>query len=217
MEKQRLILEPRTITGKKVKRLRAEGLVPASICGRGVTPENYVTDARTFSRVYQIVGRAGLIELQTPSGVKQAFIRQIQRHPITNVWLHVDFRVVDMRVPITADVPLTLVGENPLMARGDALANLIIPSLHVRGLPGDLPQQIEVDISGIADFNTVLHVSDLNVPDTLEILTPAEEPVATLNQSTTAVEAEEIEEQIEMGEPELVGEDADDTPEDEEA
>ena len=215
MEKQTLTLEPRTVTGKKVKLLRAQGLVPASICGRGVTPENYVTDARIFTKVYQVTGKSGLIELQTPTGVKQAFIRQIQRHPITTVWLHVDFRVVDMLVSMTADVPLTLVGENPLLERGDGIANLIMATLHVRALPGDLPQQIDVDISTITDFNMVLHVSDLQIPDNVEVLAEADEPVATLTQSRTAADVEEIEEQIEMGEPELAGDDADTTPEDE--
>lgn len=217
MEQQTLTLEPRTVTGKKVKLLRAKGLVPASICGRGVTPENYVTDARIFTKVYQLTGKSGLIELQTPTGIKQAFIRQIQRHPISNVWLHVDFRVVDMLVSMTADVPLTMIGENPLLERGDGIANLMMSTLHVRALPGDLPQHIDVDISAITDFNTVLHVSDLQIPENVEVLTDADAPVLTLTQSTTAVEAEEIEEQIEMGEPELAGDNADSTPEDDAA
>src|SRR5690349_4729292 len=103
MDKLTLTLEPRSVTGKKVKHLRAQGQVPVSICGRGVTSENYVTDAKIFGKVYQQAGRSVLIELQTPSGNRQAFIRQIQRHPISNVWLHADFRVVDMRVEMTAD------------------------------------------------------------------------------------------------------------------
>src|SRR3954452_10676611 len=115
MDQLTLVLEPRSVTGKKVKHLRSAGLVPASICGRGVTPENYATDAKTFGKVYQTAGRSTLIALQTPTGTKQAFIREIQRHPISQVWLHVDFRVVDMAVSMTADVPLTLVGENQLV------------------------------------------------------------------------------------------------------
>jgi len=158
-----------------------------------------------------------LIELQTPTGVKQAFIRQIQRHPVTSVWLHVDFRVVDMLVSMTAEVPLALVGENPLLERGDGIANLIMATLHVRALPGDLPQQIDVDISTITDFNTVLHVSDLQIPENVEVLAEADEPVATLTQSRTAADVEEIEDQIEMGEPELAGDDADTTPDDDAA
>ncbi|HZG67595.1 MAG TPA: 50S ribosomal protein L25 [Herpetosiphonaceae bacterium] len=210
MDKLTLTLEPRSVTGKKVKHLRANGQVPASICGRGVTPENFVTDARTFGKVYQIAGRSALIELQTPSGPRQAFIRQIQRHPISNVWLHVDFRVVDMRVSMTADVPVVLVGENELVTRGEGITNQIMTMLHVRALPGDLPQNIEVDIGRLVDFSTVLHVSDLEIPENVEVLTAPEEPVVSLTQSRTAVEDEAITEQEQLGEPELAGDDADD-------
>ncbi len=216
MDKQTLTLESRSVTGKKVKHLRAAGLVPASICGRGVTPENYVVDARTFGKVYQAVGRNTLIELQTPTGPRQAFVRQVQRHPISNVWLHVDFRVVDLNTPMTADVPIVLVGENPLVERGVGIANLILSTLHVRALPGDLPPNVEIDISGLADFNTVLHVSDLQLGDNVEVLTAEDEPVATLNPSTTAADDEAITEQEQLGEPELASDSADNTPADEE-
>jgi large subunit ribosomal protein L25 len=204
MDKLSLTLEPRSVTGKKVKHLRAAGFVPASVCGRGVTPENYVIDARAFAKVYQQAGRSTLIELQTPNGTQSAFIREIQRHPISRTWLHADFRIVDLRTPITADVPVTLVGHNPLVDRGQGVSTIILQVLHVRALPGDLPAHIEVDISGIEDFNTVVHVSDLQLGDKVEVLTAPEEPVATLTPSTTSADDEAITEQEQMGEPELV-------------
>ncbi len=212
MDQLSLTLQPRTITGKKVKNLRKEGLVPASICGRGVEPQNYVVDARIFGRVYQQAGRSGLIELQTPAGPRQAFIRQVQRHPITTQWLHVDFRVVDLRTPMTADVPVVLTGQNELVERGQAFATLMLHTLHVRALPGDLPQQVEIDISNVTDFNTVFHVSDLQLPAGVEVLSAAEEPVATLTPSRMAAEEAEITEQEQLGEPELSNDRADDTP-----
>ena len=209
MDQPTLTLEARSVTGKKVKHLRAAGLVPASVCGRGVTPVNYVTDARIFGRVYQQVGRNALVELQTPTGKASAFIREIQRHPITGVWVHVDFRIVDLRTPMTADIPVVLVGENAMVARGVAIATEILNYVHVRALPGDLPQNIEVDISGITDFNTVIYVSDLKLGDAVEVLTAPDEALATLNPSSTAAEEEAIVEEEQAGEPELSAENAD--------
>jgi large subunit ribosomal protein L25 len=82
----------------------------------------------------------------------------------------------------------------------------------VRALPGDLPQQVEIDISNVTDFNTVFHVSDLQLPAGVEVLSAAEEPVATLTPSRMAAEEAEITEQEQLGEPELSNDRADDTP-----
>jgi large subunit ribosomal protein L25 len=214
MDKLTLQLEPRTIIGKKVKNLRKAGLVPASICGKGVANANFQLDAKAFSQVYRYAGRSTLIELQTPQGVQSAFVRQAQIHPVSRQYLHVDFRVVDLRVAMTADVPIVATGENALVERGEGVLSLPIASLHVRALPADLPQSIEVDISTITDFDTTLHVSDLNLGDKVEVLTPLEQPIATISRSRMEAEEEAITEQEQAGEPELSGDDAARTSED---
>lgn len=215
MDTLSLELAPRSVTGKKVKHLRAAGLVPVSICGRGVTPENFETDARIFGRVYQIAGRSALIELKTPTGVRQAFIREIQRHPITGVWVHVDFRVVDLKMAMTADIPVVLVGENTLVTRGDALPNLALPVIRVHALPAELPQNIEIDIAQLADYDTTIHVRDLQLGDSVEVLTPGDEVVAMLSRSTTASDAEELieQEQLEQEEAHPTAEPTEEEPE----
>lgn len=213
MDKHTLTLEPRTTTGKKVKKLRKQGLVPASICGRGIQTETFQLDAKTFGLVYRVVGRTGLIELTTPSGTQSAFVRQVQRHPVSGQFLHVDFRIVDLRTPITADLSLVTVGENELIERGEGVLSLALSTIHVRALPADLPSAIEVDVSRLKDFHTVLHVRDLDVGDKVEVLTNGDEPVATLTQSRLEAEAEEIAEQIEGGDMEIASPDADNQPE----
>ncbi len=208
MDKLSLKLEPRTITGKKVKSLRKTGLVPASICGKGVQSESFQLDAREFGLVYRRVGRSGLIDLQLPSGTQSAFVRQVQRHPVSQQFLHVDFRIVDLRTEIVADVPVVMVGENELVARGEGVLSIGHPTLHVRALPADLPQQIEVDISQITDFTTVIHVRDLNLGDKVQVLTAEDDNVVTVTPSRMDVEEAAITEQEQLGEPELAGDDA---------
>ncbi len=208
MDKLSLKLEPRTITGKKVKNLRKTGLVPASICGKGVQSESFQLDAREFGLVYRRVGRSGLIDLQLPSGTQSAFVRQVQRHPVSQQFLHVDFRIVDLRTEIVADVPVVMVGENELVARGEGVLSIGHPTLHVRALPADLPQQIEVDISQITDFTTVIHVRDLNLGDKVQVLTAEDDNVVTVTPSRMDVEEAAITEQEQLGEPELAGDDA---------
>ncbi len=212
MDKLTLTLEPRTITGKKVKRLRKAGLVPASICGKGVPNENFQLDAKTFGLVYRQAGRTTLIDLQLPTGMHSAFVRQVQVHPVSRQYLHVDFRIVDLRVEMTADVPIVAVGENELVERGDGVLSMPLAALHIKALPGDIPHTIEVDISRIRDFTTVLHVRDLDLGPNVQILTSPDEMIATISQSRMAAEEEAITEQEQLGEPELSNENADDTP-----
>jgi large subunit ribosomal protein L25 len=212
MDNPTLTLEPRSISGKNVKRLRKAGLVPASICGKGVPTEMFQLDAKTFGLVYRRAGRTTLIDLQMPTGTRSAFVRQVQIHPVSRQFLHVDFRVVDMRVEMTADVPIVAVGHNPLVDRNDGVLSTPLAALHIKALPGDIPHTVEVDISRITDFNTALHVSDLDLGPNVQILTSPDEVIATIAQSRMAAEDEAITEQEQLGEPALANDTADDTP-----
>lgn len=207
-----LTLEPRTITGKKVKNLRKQGLIPASICGKGIESQSFQLDAKTFGLVYRRVGRTGLINLQMPDSSQSAFVRQVQIHPVSRQPIHVDFRIVDLRTVMAADVPLVATGENPLIERDGGVLQLLLNTLHVRGLPTDLPQVIEVDVSRIADFNTTLHVSDLDLGPNVEVLTPAEDVIATITPSRTQADAEQIAESIAEGDMTISQADADNNP-----
>jgi large subunit ribosomal protein L25 len=192
MERLSLSLNPRTITGKKVKQLRKQGLVPASICGRGVQTEIFQVDVREFNQIYRHAGRTGLIDLRLPDGTRSAFIRQVQRNPVNDQYIHVDFRIVDLTVEITADIPIVAVGENRLVEQNQGVLSMPHATLHVRGLPADLPQVVEVDVSRLEDFHQVIHVSDLDLGSTIEVLTPGEEVVATLTPSTTEADQEAV-------------------------
>jgi large subunit ribosomal protein L25 len=200
MDRLSVNLEPRTVTGKKVKQLRKQGIVPASICGKGVENQNVQINEREFTPIYRQVGRTALVDLHMPQGPTQsAFVRQVQRNPITGQFVHIDFRVVDLRVEITADVPVVAVGENTLVERGQGVVVLPHTTLSVKGLPADLPQVIEIDISGLEDFTSVVHVRDLNLGSNLEFQTPEDEVVATLTASTMEAEEEEIKIEEETG------------------
>ena len=202
MARPQVMLQPRAITGKKVKQLRRQGIAPASICGKGVENQNVQVNVREFDEVYRQVGRTALVDLQLQNtrAVPSAFVRQVQRNPVNGQVIHGDFRVVDLLVEMTADVPVVIVGENELVKREQAVAVLGQPTLSVRGLPTDLPQIIEVDISGLEDFNSTIHVSDLKASGKFEILTPAEEAVATLSPSTTQEDEAHLQQEEQFGE-----------------
>jgi large subunit ribosomal protein L25 len=208
-DRTKLDLESRTITGKKVSRLRREGLLPATVYGKGVGPFSVQLNARTFSDVYRHAGRTALVDLAIPGQKAQAaFIHSVQRHPVSRAIIHADFLVVDLLVEIMVDVPIHVVGESPLVARGDAILNQPLTALSVRALPTDLPPFIEVDISGLDSMEKAIRVADLPALEKGTIVTGEDEMIVSLAQSRAEEEEEAaVEEEEGAAEPELVRED----------
>ena len=188
-------VQVRTVLGKKVAVLRREGLLPATVYGKGITPVSIQLDARTFNNTYRHVGRTALVDLNIPNHPQQsAFVHAVQRHPVSRSIIHVDFRVVDLRVEITVDVPITFTGESPLVEREDAILNQVLSTLSVRALPANLPQHIEVDISGLDEMDKTIHVRDVASTDTYSIVTDPDELLISLAPARVQEEEEPVEE-----------------------
>jgi large subunit ribosomal protein L25 len=198
-----LEVQLRTVAGKKVKDLRQAGLLPAVVYGKDVEAIAVQVDERTFGNVYRKVGHSALIDLQIPGQPKQAaFVHDVQRHPVSRAIMHADLRVVDLKVAITTSVPIVLTGETELIARGDAVVNQSLMEIELHALPGDLPHNIEIDISGLDSLEKNIHVSDIAATGNYTIVTDPEAVIVSLTQVRAAVEAEEEEETA--VEPELV-------------
>ena len=206
-DKITLTLDQRTVTGKKVGRLRRAGILPATVYGKGVGPFTVQLDSRTFTDLLRRTGRTTLVELAIPGQKPQsAFIHALQRHPVSRAILHADFLVVDLLTEITVDVPIHIIGESELIERGDAIMNQVLNTLGVRALPADLPHAIEVDISGLDSFDKSIRVRDLAVSEKWKIEIDEDELVVSLTASRPA--EEEVEEPAAEGgaEPELLRE-----------
>ena len=188
-----LVLQPREITGKNVKRLRREGIVPLGICGRGVEPFSAQIDEREFMRVINRAGYTGLIELSIPGRKKQsAFLLELQRHPLTTRILHADLRVVDVNVPVEVDIPVNAHGENMMVEKGTATLNQALTSITVRALPTQIPHEFGVDISVLTDFDQQIYVRDLPTADGVEILVDPDTLVFMLAHPKVEVEEEVV-------------------------
>lgn len=200
-----LDLEQRTVIGKKVSSLRRAGILPATVYGKGVAPISVQLNARAFNEVLRKAGRTSLISLNI-AGQKpiSAFIHVLQRHPVTRDILHVDFRAVNLTEELTVEVPVHVVGESPLVKRGDALVNVVLNTLQVRALPANLPHSIEVDVSGLDEFDKSIYVRDVVPSGSWTIETDGDELLINLTSATVEEAAEE--EADTSAEPELVRE-----------
>jgi large subunit ribosomal protein L25 len=206
MEHVSIDMQVRDVVGKKVRRLRREGWIPATVYGKGVMPISVQVNERDFQKIYQQVGRTSLVSLNIPGKPAHvAFIQDIQRHPVWRTILHADFRVVDLKIAINTEVPVVLVGSSPLLDRGDAVINQGLTHLEVHALPEDLPQHIEVDLSILDSFDKSIHVADLQVGAAYSFITSGDALVAALTHTRMAVTAEGEEEgQAAREEPALI-------------
>jgi len=192
MERIELKVEKRTILGKKVKRLRRQGLIPAIIYGHKTEPIPVQIEERELTRVLAQAGPNRLITLRLDGRPRLALAREIQRDVITDKLLHVDFYTVVMTEKLSAEVPLILVGESPAVERREGVLQHGIDTVEVECLPGDLIHSIEVDLSELKELGQAIYVKDLKVPPSVEILTDGEEMVVKVVPIVEEVEEEEV-------------------------
>jgi large subunit ribosomal protein L25 len=191
MSRPKLSVQPRSVEGKRVKALRANGLLPAVVYGRGRDSQLVQLDAHEFELLRRHTGRNSLVDLAMDGGKPTPVLLQnVQEHPLTRRPLHVDFLVVAMTEELTVDVPVSFVGESVAVDRMGGVLLHMRDSVTVRALPDNLPTALEADISALNSFDALLHVSDLSVPAGVTVVTDGAEPLAR-------VQAPRVEEPVE--------------------
>ncbi len=175
--------EPRDATGRKVRALRRQGATPLHLYGRGLASLTLQASSIAIQRLVARAGRNIPISVTVKGNPEPhvAFIREIQRDPITEDILHVDFFQVPLAEKMRAAVPVYFKGEAPAVRRLSGNLVQAIHAIEVECLPLDLPQYVEVDISGLDDFEKSILVSSINLGDSVTILTRPEELIARVN------------------------------------
>jgi large subunit ribosomal protein L25 len=183
----------RSVSGKQVKQLRREGWTPGVMYGHNFESIPLQFEAKNLQRLLSHVGGSQLIKVNV-EGQKQtemALVREVQRDPIHQTVLHVDFYRVAMTERLTAEVPLEIIGESYPVVQGEGILLLGISSIEVECLPGDLVDAIEVDLSDLTELDQALYVRDLAIPSGIDILTDVDEMIVRV------VPMEEEEEELE--------------------
>ena len=195
-----LKLSPRSVTGKKVKRLRREGAVPVHVYGRGIESMALQTEANVLRRVLPQVGTniPLSLELDGETGENICFVREVQRHPVTEDVLHVDFLRVDVSRAIQAEVPIALTGAAPAVRElGGTLLQPLL-SLLVEALPMNVPASLEVDVSELDDFEKGVYVRDIALASTVTLITDSDDLIARVAPPRIEVEEEAVAEEDEF-------------------
>jgi large subunit ribosomal protein L25 len=178
-EQSILEAQPRTPgTKNDARRVRKQGKVPAVVYGAGKDAVPVSLDPRQVSRIlHSETGRNSVFDLAVDGERTKAMIVDWQYEPIKGSLLHIDLKRIAMDQKLQISVPIELIGEPAGVKQQGGLLEQILREVEVECLPGDIPKQIDLDVSGLV-FGVVLRVSDLPKSEKLEILTEADQPVA---------------------------------------
>jgi len=143
----------RTETGRHVHAVRRRGEVPAVLYGHNVEPQALSIEARSLQRVWHHAGHSHLVDLALDGGrARKVLIRELQVNPRTTQLMHVDLFAVNLREKLTVEIPLIPVGESPAVTELKlGVLQQIITAVKVECMPGDIPAQLTVDISGLTE------------------------------------------------------------------
>jgi len=174
-----LVAHARTVTGKAVRHLRADGFLPAVVYGHGVPSESVQIETRAFDDLARQTSRNTLVDLAVDGAKpRRVLIYDVQRHPVTRRPLHLDLFVVRMTEELTVDVPLQFSGTASAVAKLGGTLFHAIDAIRVRALPDHLPGSIEVDVHGLATFDDAIHVRDLPLPEGVTLVSDVDDVVA---------------------------------------
>ena len=214
MAKEEVLInaEKRNVTGKQVKALRRQGLLPGVIYGRHIEAFPIQMDAHDASLILDKLTASSLITIDVDGEKFNVLMRDRQRDVIFGDLLHVDFLVVSLTEKLRATIELKLVGEAPVADNPEVVVTQVLNDIEIEAFPQDLPEFIEVDISTLETVDDEITVADLDLGENIAILTDPNETIVSVGyvaQEEVAQEAEAVEpEVVEKGKKEAAEEEA---------
>lgn len=200
-----LKVQKRDKFGGQVAALKKQGLVPAELYGHHVDNIHLSVPLKDFRIAYKKAGENQIINLQIDNETRPVLIYEVNRNPVTDELQSIDFYQVNMKEEIHTSVPLKFVGEAPAVKSLGGVLVRALDEIKVKALPADIPSEIVIDLSVLAELNQSIYVKDLPVSDKYKfeldasnvIVTVAEQreeevaPVVAPNLEEVKVETEE--------------------------
>ncbi|MGE3960476.1 MAG: 50S ribosomal protein L25 [Dehalococcoidia bacterium] len=195
-------VQPRTVVGKAVAKLRRDGTLPASIYGRGLESVAVQLPYVVARDLMNAHGYNSLINVQVEGEAKPrpVVVKQVDQNPVTRELWHLDFYQVDLTRKISGPVPVHFVGESPAVRDRGGILVTHSDSVEVEALPADMPEALEVSIESLADFDSYLHAKDIKTGPGVTVISDPEHLLAAITRPRIVSEA--AEEEIVEGEQE---------------
>lgn len=198
-----LAAQPRKDKGKNAaRRLRAAGLIPATVYGGGSESVSTTLAKLEFAALLRKHGRNKIFTLSVDGVPTTVKIAELQLDPIRGTIIHADLMRLSMTEKSKFNVPVKLVGETEAVKLNGAILDQVNYSVEIRCLPGDLPAEIEADVTSL-NLGDHLSVKDLKISDTIEILDDPDTVIVTVV-APREEEAAEAAPEASTAEPEVI-------------
>ncbi|MBN1370075.1 MAG: 50S ribosomal protein L25 [Dehalococcoidaceae bacterium] len=203
MEKATVKTQKRQLTGKKVRFLRREGIIPANVYGHGIKSLSLKCQEKELETIIKGgTSRIVMLDVEGDKKKRSVLIKNVSYHPITRKIIHVDFYQVRMSQKMTAEIPLVLTGHAPALDYKENFLDHQLNEIAIECLPDKLPAHIEVDISDLKEVGHVINAADVTMPEGVMLVTPGEHIVVRVAQAAKVeLEAEEEEVAAEVEKP----------------
>ncbi len=190
------------ISKKATKELRKQGCIPAVLYGHGIKTLNLTVEQKEFEQmIKKMHGENVLISLSIggngSSKQETVMVKNVQYHPVSDGLLHIDFYKILLHEKITTRINIVLTGQAPGVKEGGVLDHSM-RDVEVSCLPDKIPGHFEVDIAQL-EIGSSIHISDLKIPEGVEILADAEQAIVSIVPPTIIKEDEvSVEEEPEV-------------------
>lgn len=188
---EKIVLNSIKRTGEwRLKDLRADKKIPAVVYGRKFTPVSVALDYSEFLKTFRIAWETHIIKLSIDGKNQDVLVYDVQYHPVTWDFQHVDFITVNAKEKLTVQIPLKLVGNSPA-TRDGGIVDHLVDEVEVKCFPADLVDHFEFDISVLTEIWAAAHLSDLNIDlKKFEVHLPLETTIVSILEPATTVEEE---------------------------
>lgn len=181
-----------------MKQEREKGMIPAVLYGQKKENKSLWLDELAFGKVFEKAGENTVVVLDLEGGAKDnVLICDYQIDPLSGKFRHVDFLRINMKEDVETNVPLVFVGEAPAVKEKGGILIKVLDEVEVKCLPGNIPQEFEVDLTKLVNFEDVIAISDLTIPEGVEILDDPETVIASVSEPRSEEELAELNEKVE--------------------
>lgn len=175
---------------------RQAGKTPAVVYGNKFENLSIAMDKREFEKLFKKAGTSNLIDMTVGDKKFKTLVHDYQLDPISGVIIHVDFMKINMKQKIHAEIPLKFVGESTAVINLEGSLINPVDSVEIECLPADLPSEFEIDLSILDDFEKNIKISDIVLPEGVELISDPEEVIAFVQEPRSDAELEALDEEI---------------------